>query len=181
MRRSPITRHLPVLACVAGVALLVASPALAGSDRVHVAGPLTAYDERVPAGATATVDAAYTPAGDTVVTLQVHGLLPDRSYGVHVNARPCGGEPGDAGPRFQAEPDPVQPSHDVHYANIHNEIWLDLTTDGDGDGEAQRRVAWQPMPQYRPHSVVLHARQTDWRPALAGEAGARLACITVPF
>ena len=67
------------------------------------------------------------------------------------------------------------------YANPRNEIWLDVTTDDEGDGEAppQRRVAVPAA--YRAHSVVVHARQTDWRPALAGKAGARLACIDVPF
>ncbi len=128
-----------------------------------------------------TVDAAYTPQGDTVVTLHVHGLRPHREYGIHANALPCGTDPADPGPRFQANPDPKQPSHDARYANIHNEIWLDVTTDAQGDGEAVRRVAWQFPPAYRAHSVVVHARQTDWRPALAGKAGARLACIDVPF
>ena len=181
MHRTTASRHLPVLACVAGLGLFLASPALAGTDHVHVTGPLVRYDDRVPAGATATVDAAYTPQGDTVVTLHVHGLRPHREYGIHANALPCGTDAADAGPRFQANPDPKQPSHDARYANIHNEIWLDVTTDNDGDGEAVRRVAWQFPPPYRAHSVVVHARQTDWRPALAGKAGARLACIDVPF
>ena len=49
-----------------------------------------------------------------------------------------------AGPHFQNQVDPAaapgKPSTDPAYANPQNEIWLDLRTDGDGDGGSRVEV-----------------------------------------
>jgi len=66
--RPPPTWLLPGLLATAAVALFAASPALAGSDRVWAAGPLTAYDPAL-AGATARLDVEYDAAGDTHLRL----------------------------------------------------------------------------------------------------------------
>ena len=54
---------------------------------------------------------------------------------------PCGPTGDAAGPHFQNQVDPAaapgKPSTDPAYANPQNEIWLDLRTDGDGDGEVE--------------------------------------------
>ena len=120
------------------------------------------------------------PHGQTQIRLQVHGLQPDRAYGAHVHVRPCGASGTDAGGHYQNTPDPRSPSVDPRYANPANEVWLDLTTDAHGDATATSTVTWR----FRPAgagSVVLHAEHTHTAPGQAGVAGARLACLTVPF
>jgi Cu-Zn family superoxide dismutase len=141
-----------------------------------VSGELTSYDPRVPAGARASVVSA--PVGDgTVVLLGTTGLLPNRDYGAHAHVNPCGAAPADSGPHYQH----VQGgATDPAFANPRNEIWLDFTTDARGRGVAFARVDWQ-FGERRARSVVLHEEHTHTEPGHAGTAGARLACINVPF
>ncbi|GGP56529.1 superoxide dismutase [Saccharothrix coeruleofusca] len=142
-------------------------------------GELISYDERVPAGARATV-MVLPVAGRTAVALRVTGLLPHRDYGTHAHVNPCGPKPEDAGPHYQNVPDPVSPSTDPSFANPRNEIWLDFTTDGRGRGIAHTVVPWQ-FTDRRANSIVLHAERTHTEPGHAGTAGARLGCLTVRF
>jgi superoxide dismutase, Cu-Zn family len=139
------------------------------------------YDQTlVPVGSTAVVDATEGD-GRTTVTMAVTGLEPNRRYGAHAHAKPCGATGADAGPHFQFTPDPVQPSVDPAYANPQNEIWLDLRTDGDGSGEATATVPFL-FTDRAPKSIVIHeAQSTATEPGKAGSAGARVACLTVPF
>ncbi|MFF3753389.1 superoxide dismutase family protein [Streptomyces sp. NPDC002018] len=116
----------------------------------------------------------------TTVLLRVSGLLPDRMYGAHVHTEPCGRAPEAAGPHYQNVMDPNQPSTDPAYANPGNEVWLDFTTDAGGHGTAESRHDWR----FRPggaRSLVIHEHHTSTGPGEAGTAGARLACLTVPF
>ncbi|AUH44550.1 superoxide dismutase family protein [Streptomyces sp. CMB-StM0423] len=133
----------------------------------------------VPAGAgIGVVEVAR--RGTTHVRLALTGLIPDRTYGAHVHTRPCGGSPDQAGPHYQNERDPVQPSADPAYANPENEVWLDFTTDLRGNAEATARQDWR----FRPgeaRSVVIHEHATMTHPGEAGMAGTRLACLSVPF
>ncbi|AZM44485.1 superoxide dismutase [Streptomyces sp. WAC 06738] len=118
--------------------------------------------------------------GTTHLRLTLTGLIPDRTYGAHVHTQPCGSTPDEAGPHYQNEPDPVQPSVDPAYANPDNEVWLDFTTDLRGNAEATARQDWR----FRPgeaRSVVIHEHATTTHPGEAGMAGARLACLSVPF
>lgn len=181
MRRTALTRHLPVAAAVAAAGLFAASPALAGADHARGDGPLQVYSDEVPAGATARVQAVYDAAGRTTVVLHVKGLKPNTEYGAHAHANRCGLMGTDAGPHFQHVVDPVQPSTDPLFANPHNEIWLDLTTNAAGNGVARTTVDWQFSPDRRPGSVILHAQHTSEAPGTAGMAGARLACLDVAF
>jgi len=137
------------------------------------------YDPRVPVGAGVAVFAVSAAAG-TTVALVTRGLLPGREYGAHVHAAACGAVPAAAGPHFQHDVDPVSPSVDPRYANPRNEIWLDLTTDRAGNGFAHSAVRWS-LDDRRPGSVVIHETHTHTEPGHAGTAGARLACVTVPF
>jgi Cu-Zn family superoxide dismutase len=126
-----------------------------------------------------------TSGGSTAVNLGVSGLLPNRGYAAHAHVNPCGATGDVAGPHFQNQPDPAaapgKPSTDPAYANPQNEIWLDLRTDGDGDGDSTARVPFT-FADRAPASVVIHeAETTATTPGQAGVAGARLACVTVPF
>jgi len=124
-------------------------------------------------------------AGVTEVQLDVDGLLPNRGYAAHAHVNACGPTGDAAGPHFQNQVDPAaapgKPSTDPAYANPQNEIWLDLRTDGDGAGEARAEVPFA-FTDRAPGSIVIHeAETTGTAPGQAGSAGARLACVTVPF
>jgi Cu-Zn family superoxide dismutase len=143
------------------------------------------YDPALaPVGAQLSVEADESD-GSTRVRLEVAGLLPNRGYAAHAHARACGPTGDAAGPHFQNEVDPAatpeQPSTDPAYANPSNEIWLDLRTDGEGNGEASTQVPFV-FGDRAPASVVIHeAEATATGPGEAGTAGGRLACLTVPF
>jgi Cu-Zn family superoxide dismutase len=180
---------VPIAACGGGGgASDRAAPPAASPGSVEASGTFAAppggvvtYDEAlVPVGATAAVDQTAA-GGSTTVTLDVAGLMPNRQYGAHAHANPCGAEGKDAGPHYQLTPDPVTPSVDPAYANPHNEIWLDFTTDGQGAGRATSTVAWEFPADRRAKSVVIHTMPTATEPGKAGTAGDRAACITVGF
>jgi Cu-Zn family superoxide dismutase len=119
------------------------------------------------------------------VRLQVQGLLPNRGYAVHAHARACGPTGDAAGPHYQDMIDPAatpeQPSIYPAYANPQNEIWLDLRTDGTGNAEISTEVPFV-FTDRAPESVVIHAAEaTATSPGEAGSAGARVACLNVPF
>lgn len=140
---------------------------------------LTYDTELVPAGAgIAVVEVARD--GRTSVRLGLTGLLPDRTYGAHVHTAPCAPDPDAAGPHYQNRPDPVQPSVDPAYANPENEVWLDFTTDGRGSAHVSARQDWR-FRMGEARSVVVHEHATMTHPGEAGMAGARLACLSVPF
>jgi Cu-Zn family superoxide dismutase len=122
---------------------------------------------------------------DTTFVLSVSGLQPDRGYAVHAHVNPCGPTGDVAGPHFQHEPDPAAtpeaPSKDPAYANPENEVWLDLTTDADGAGEATATVPFT-LADGAPQSIVIHAGEmTMTEPGEAGTAGDRIACLTTPL
>jgi len=148
---------------------------------------LTSYNlTYVPAGSTARVRWIYTDAasGKSIVVLQVRGLVPNREYGAHAHQFACGATDATvAGAHFQYVVDPVQPSLDPAYANSANEIWLDFTTDDQGNGNARSVVNWQ-FPNAggaRAQSVVIHDHHTDTHAGSAGTAGPRYGCLTVAF
>ncbi|WP_158850183.1 superoxide dismutase family protein [Saccharothrix deserti] len=121
----------------------------------------------------------------TTVRLSVDRLLPDRGYAIHAHTQPCGRVGTDAGPHYQHEIDPAatpdKPSVDPAYANPQNEIWLDLTTDGQGSGSTEATVPFV-FGDRVPASIVVHEQQkTATEHGKAGTAGARLACFTAPF
>jgi superoxide dismutase, Cu-Zn family len=124
-----------------------------------------------------------TDGGTTAVRLEVAGLLPGRGYAAHAHVNACGPTGDAAGPHFQNQVDPAaapgRPSTDPAFANPQNEIWLDLRTDGEGDGESTAEVPFV-FADRAPASVVIHeAEVTATTPGQAGSAGARLACLTI--
>jgi Cu-Zn family superoxide dismutase len=118
--------------------------------------------------------------GSTTVTLNVRGLVPNRAYGAHAHAMPCGPTGEAAGPHFQHTPDPVKPSVDPAFANSANEIWLDFKTDAQGNATTASTVPWV-FTNAKAASVVIHADPTQTTPGKAGTAGARVGCVSVGF
>ncbi|MEU1599142.1 superoxide dismutase family protein [Streptomyces sp. NPDC005708] len=153
------------------------------SSPFHPSQPLTYDAKTVPVGARiSVVEQVGGPVGGaaTSVRLQVSGLLPNRVYGAHVHTKPCGRTPDASGPHYQNVKDPNQPSTDPAYANSENEVWLDFRTDAQGRATAESRHDWG----FRPgeaRSVIIHEHGTATKSGEAGMAGARLACLTVPF
>lgn len=138
------------------------------------------YDPAVvPAGARARVAITKTPYG-MVVRLTAAGLIPRRAYGAHLHTKPCTAVPDEAGPHFQHRHDPSSPSVDPSYANPRNEVWLDFTADTSGAGTAVSREDWVVTPAAMPRSLVIHAEQTSTAAGMAGKAGPRVACLTLP-
>lgn len=137
------------------------------------------YDEQnVPVGAT--VEVTITPINSgSDIAITVSGLIGDRDYGAHLHTEPCGADPEDAGGHYQHEPAPDPSTPDPDYANPQNEAWLDFHTDPEGRAHSQTSVSWQPR-EGEANSVVIHAERTQTVPVLAGTAGERLACVTIP-
>ena len=203
MNRITVTTAAASAGLVAGAALLVAAPALAGADVVRTTGEVTRYPGQSPVadaqpGATATVHSVASADGRTTVTLHVSGFEAFARYGAHAHTNPCGDPAADpkglaAGPHYQRVLDPVflddppaKASTDPAYANPQNEIWLDLTTNRAGKGHAKSVVEWQFEPTRRPKSVIIHEKHTltgvdDHGQPQNGVAGKRVACIDVPF
>lgn len=88
-----------------------------------------------------------------------------------------------AGPHYQHRVDPAAtsqaPSTDPEYANPRNEIWLNVRTNVAGTGSARTIVPFA-FGDRIPGSIVVHeAMATETAPGQAGEAGARIACLTL--
>jgi superoxide dismutase, Cu-Zn family len=154
------------------------SPA-ASAIRLAGGGMLTAARPRASA---IVYDTALAPAGASVnataesgavlatSTVTVAGLLPNRTYGVHLHVNPCGLKPEDAGPHYQ---------HAHTHASADNEVWLDLTTDASGYATATATQDWAFVSGRLPRSLVIHAEKTATAGAQAGTAGPRIACVTL--
>lgn len=143
----------------------------------HDGAAAVTYDEsQVPAGARAKVLSTPLGNGQTKITTVLTGLQPDREYGAHVHTKPCGETGKAAGPHFQQEVDPVQPSVDPAYANPANEVWLDFRTNSAGTAVSHAVGDWQFRGRMA-NSFVIHEEHTHTAPGEAGEAGARLACL----
>nr|WTB35509.1 superoxide dismutase family protein [Streptomyces sp. NBC_00830] len=145
--------------------------------------PLTYDSKKVPVGARISVVehvGERVGGATTSVRLKVSGLLPNRVYGAHVHTKPCGRTPDASGPHYQNVKDPKQPSTDPAYASSENEVWLDFKTDAQGQAAVESRHGWRFRPR-EARSVVIHEHGTATKHGEAGTAGARLACLTVPF
>lgn len=162
-----------------------------GGGEITTRGTFAAYSDAavavtydpslVPVGATAEITVGETDRGTTVL-LAVTGLQKERAYGAHLHTKPCGPAAADSGPHLQHSPDPAAsvspPSVDPSYANPENEVWLDFTTDADGAAASTSTLDWRFDPA--PRSLVIHAQSTKTEPGVAGTAGARAACLSLP-
>ncbi|MFK4362908.1 hypothetical protein ABH939_006443 [Rhodococcus sp. 27YEA6] len=71
-------------------------------------------------------------------------------------------------------------STDPAYANPSNEVWLDITTNANGNAQSTATVDWK-FREGGAQSVVIHADRTKDALGEAGTAGDRLACIDEDF
>ncbi|MGW0711391.1 superoxide dismutase family protein [Streptomyces sp. NPDC002643] len=159
---------------------LVVRAAFAPAGTADVAPAVTYNTELVPLTSWVQVKEELRRDGGTRIELRLRGLVENRVYGAHVHTKPCGKLPADAGPHYQDAVDPVQPSVDPAYANPENEVWLDVKANGDGSGRSVAVVDWR-FREGGARSVVVHEAATSTHEGHAGTAGARLACVNVPF
>jgi superoxide dismutase, Cu-Zn family len=164
-------------------------PVLSGSGTLTAPNPTAKAVTYNPALAPvdAAILAALMPSGygysRTLATLVVAGLLPNRGYAIHVHTKACGATGQDAGPHYQNRIDPAAtpqaPSTNPEYANPRNEIWLDVHTNAAGSGTSHTTVPFT-FTDRTPGSIVVHeAMTTATAPGQAGQAGARIACLTL--
>ena len=168
-----------------------ASPAPAGSWSPDTVASGTFLPYR-PGSTAITYDPAVVPPGATAsvaiaqntqtmeVRLQAAGLIPRRVYGAHLHTEPCTATPDDAGPHYQHQADPSKPSVDASYANPMNEVWLDFTVDGYGEASSSALLKWAFPAGQSARSLILHAQPTKTADGVAGTAGPRVACLTLP-
>jgi Cu-Zn family superoxide dismutase len=146
----------------------------------RVGSTAVTYDPAVvPAGASATLAITKLPAGMRV-TLSASGMIPRRAYGAHLHTQPCAALPDQAGPHYQHRHDPATPSVDPEFANPKNEVWLDFTASATGAASAVSEQDWHFPTGETARSLILHARQTRTGAGIAGTAGPRVGCLTLP-
>lgn len=100
-----------------------------------------------------------------------------------MHTSPCGPTGEDAGPHYQNRIDPAAtpqvPSTNPEYANPRNEIWLGVRTNAAGTGSSGTIVP-SVFTGRIPGSIVVHeAMTTETAPGQAGQAGTRIACLTL--
>ncbi len=159
---------------------LIVNTVFVPADAADLATAVTYNPELVPVAAQVQVKEKLRWSGGTRIELGLRHLVPNRTYGAHVHTKPCGKLPTDAGPHYQDKLDPVQPSVDPAYANAKNEVWLDVNTNEDGSARSIATVDWR-FRDGGARSVVVHEMATASHAGHAGTAGARLACVNVPF
>jgi Cu-Zn family superoxide dismutase len=161
--------------------------ALFGSGTLTTPNPasqaITYNPDLAAIGAAMTSSLIPSSDGSTRAELTVSGLLPNRGYAAHAHTNACGAAPAAAGPHFQNHIDPAAtpeaPSTNPRYANPNNEIWLDVRTDSAGAGTSSTTLPFI-LTDRAPGSIVMHeASQTRSDPGHAGNAGARIACLTL--
>lgn len=144
-----------------------------------VFGTMTAaytYDrDFVAVGTRPRVDAVYIGRRTTIAALHVPGLVPSRRYGAHVQVVDCTAVPEAAGPRNQLVHGGAT---DPAFANLQNEIWLDVTNEGQGNSRARTSAAGQFPADRRAHSVAIHDHHKSPDVGEAGRAGLRYGCLT---
>lgn len=172
----------PIAATVSGAAAVVVKGTFVAASAAPSGTTAFLYDPGAVKGPASAQLTLREDAGHTKVTLAVDGFAPNRSFGAHLHAKPCGPDPADAGGHFQHQPDPAaSPSGDPQYVNPNNEIWLDFTTNDQGHGQAVAEQDWDLTPGHRPASLVIHTMATMTSPGVAGSAGARVACMTIKY
>jgi Cu-Zn family superoxide dismutase len=118
---------------------------------------------------------AFSSGGKMRVKLTVSGLPPNRPFGSHIHKLDC--TDNKAGGHYQNMPFPADGSaSDPTYANNMNEVWLDFVTDAMGAATSEANVNWIPRAG-EAKALMIH----DLMTMTGGTAGAKLACISMPF
>lgn len=145
-------------------------------------GAWTVYTDGLPMGVTENPAKniqgsakAWLKGQSTEITLEVSGLPPKTQFGSHLHKLPCATE--KAGGHYQHNPAPTpELASTPEYANTKNEFWLDFTTDDAGAAKSTVSIAW-PVRATEAQSIIIHEKFTD----MNGKAGAKYACISMPF
>lgn len=178
------TKLVPTSAMVVVVEFLGKPRYEHGHDHGHQHYRMQGEARSTPTGTpTSTPSGSPSPqAGQegTSVMVWLHGAKANHTFGAHVHTKTCGTKPDDSGPHYQNTKDPKQPSTNPKYANPHNEVWLTLKTDSSGDAHAMTHVNWR-FRDSQARSFVIHEHGTATQKGKAGMAGARVACVKVPF
>ncbi|HMI85413.1 MAG TPA: hypothetical protein VK550_15060 [Polyangiaceae bacterium] len=119
-------------------------------------------------------DAFALGGGKMRVKLTVSALPANRPFGSHIHKLAC--EDTKAGGHYQNNPAPDGGANDPAFANAANEVWLDFVTDASGAASKETTVDFVPRTG-QAKSVVIH----DMLTMDGGLAGAKLACINMPF
>jgi Cu-Zn family superoxide dismutase len=126
-------------------------------------------------GIQGTATATRTAAGGTHLVLSVSGLPANHAFGSHLHKLACSDM--QAGGHYENVPYPADSgANDPAYANPTNELWFDFTTNASGSATATSDVAWIPKAGGAKAIVVHEHTTTD-----GGVAGAKLACVGIPF
>jgi Cu-Zn family superoxide dismutase len=100
------------------------------------------------------------------VSMYVNGLPPWTTFGAHVHMKACAD--GFAGGHYEDNP--------AAGSNPDNEVWLDFTTDWNGEAYVVAQHPWL-FRAGEAKAVVIHDHETDDH----GVAGPKLACTDVPL
>lgn len=158
-----------IVGALVGAGVLAAVPTIAIASNVlvdHGQGPTVVHDPAY-AGAKTQVH-AWARDNSTHLRLMVRGLpAANRTFGAHVHVAPCGSDPAASGGHYQ---------HGTAATLAGREVWLDFTTNADGDGVGETDIPWL-IAAGTAGSVVIHALPTN----ALGVAGPKLMCTDVPF
>ncbi|RYC10784.1 superoxide dismutase family protein [Nocardioides zhouii] len=158
-----------MIGAVIGAGVLAAVPAIAIAGNVlvdHGRGPTVVHD--VAYAGVRTQVHSWARDGGTDVRLMVRGLPANRPFGAHVHVTPCGTDPLASGGHYQ---------HGTTGTLAEREVWLDFTTDEEGNGVGSTHISWL-IAAGTAGSVVIHANPTN---TTTGAAGPRQVCTNVPF
>ena len=126
-------------------------------------------------GIRGTASAVRVGDGGMRLTLTVTGLPASRMFGSHVHKLACSDTM--AGGHYENDPAPADAgANAAAYATATNEVWLDFTTDATGGATSTATETWVPRAG-QANAIVVHDHMT----AAGGVAGAKLACLPIPF
>jgi superoxide dismutase, Cu-Zn family len=124
---------------------------------------------------TGTAKAVKEGASGMRVDLDYAGLPANMAFGSHIHKLDCA--TNMAGGHYQNNLNNVNDAgNDPTFANATNEVWMDFTTDA--TGKVKKSISSSFVPRAgEAKAIVVHAMST----AVGGVAGAKLACLNLPF
>ncbi len=135
--------------------------------------PATAPATNAAMNIKGTAEAFDIGGGKTKFVLNVTALPASTEFGAHLHKLACNDTMAGGHYQDMLPPDGGVPA-DV--ATATNEVWLDFTTSATGAATKEATVSWKPRAG-QAKSIVVHAMKTG----VGGAAGAKLACLNMPF
>jgi superoxide dismutase, Cu-Zn family len=173
---------LSVSLTVGGAALACGCGGGEGTLVAETTGAWTVYADGLPMGVTENPAKgimgsakAWVNGEATTITLDVSGLPAKTQFGSHLHKQDCATD--KAGGHYQHNAAPsMEMVSTPEYANTANEVWLDFETDDAGAASKTVTVNWV-VRATEAKAVIIHEKWTDAN----GKAGAKYACISMPF